>query len=218
MLVGSGSARGGAGHLRGEGEHEWFGVERRARACWDGEEGGGCGDAGQLDEGTPSHRVIVLPTGRAGRLCFGLVVVAGAGSGRACGRAARTARTGWSSPRSQARIIRTRASCAATGSLAARRSWRASSGTSHPRDLRHSRRSLQLIPVIAHTLASPSGRGARCDAPGYARGAPSRHYRTTARYRWTGFRLLARDVEEASAMTRAAGSGTGRGAVLGGGQ
>ena len=52
-----------AGHLRGEGECEWFGVERRARVGRGGEESGGCGDAGQPDEGAPSHRVIVLPTG-----------------------------------------------------------------------------------------------------------------------------------------------------------
>lgn len=44
----------------------WFGVERRARANGRGEEGGGCGYAGQLDEGAPSHRVVVLLTDDSG--------------------------------------------------------------------------------------------------------------------------------------------------------
>ena len=67
----------GAGHLRGEGEREWFGVEQRTGACRRGEEGGGRGDGGQLDEGAPSHRVVVLPTDCADWVCFGLVVFAG---------------------------------------------------------------------------------------------------------------------------------------------
>ena len=67
----------GAGHLRGEGERERFGVERRVRGCRGGEEGGDRGDAGQLDEGAPSHRVAVLLTGCEGWVCFGLVIVAG---------------------------------------------------------------------------------------------------------------------------------------------
>ncbi len=78
---------------------------------------------------------------------------------------------GWWSPRSQARIMRTRPSCAATGSSAARRSRRASSGTSQPRVLRHSRSSLPLSAVIAGTFASLSLRE-HGHAPGYSRMLP----------------------------------------------
>ena len=75
------------------------------------------------------------------------------------------------SPRSQARIIRTRPSWAAMGSSAARRSRRASSGTSHPRDRRHSRSSPPLVTAIAGTFASPSHRE-HGHAPGYSRMLP----------------------------------------------
>src|SRR6266566_10071163 len=75
------------------------------------------------------------------------------------------------SPRSQARIILTRPSWAAMGSSAARRSRRASSGTSHPRDRRHSRSSPPLVTAIAGTFASPLLRELG-HAPGYSRMLP----------------------------------------------
>ena len=67
----------GAGHLRGEGKREWFGVEQRAWARRGGEKGGSRGDTGQLDEGAPSHRVMVLLADCAGRVFIGLASVAG---------------------------------------------------------------------------------------------------------------------------------------------
>ena len=100
----------------------------------------------------------------------------------------------WWSPRSQAQIILTSPSCAATDWPfwpAARRSSCAVFGTSHPRDLRHSRSVPPSIPGIARTFASPSSEEhVLQDAP---RPAPTCHYRTTARARWTGFTTLARD-------------------------
>jgi hypothetical protein len=63
--------------MGGKGEREWFGVERPGRAYRGGEERGGRGDTGQLDEGAPSHRIADLLTGYAGRECLGLIVVAG---------------------------------------------------------------------------------------------------------------------------------------------
>src|ERR1017187_7000481 len=85
---------------------------------------------------------------------------------------------------------------------AARRSCRAISGTSHPRDLRHSRSVPPSIPGIARTFASPpSGEHVLQDAPWPA---PTCHYRTTARARWTGFTTLVRDGRHV--MGRAAAS------------
>jgi hypothetical protein len=85
VLAGPGDADGQAGEVGwrrgrfegGAGEHqdERLDAGRRAGDSWAGQHGSGQGDAGQLDEGPPSHRFGAFLASRWCRLGFGSILV-----------------------------------------------------------------------------------------------------------------------------------------------